>query len=130
VILLLLAGLVLAAQPDAATAFDGRMAASASAAERLQGPLDGAWVVRDRRGRDLLRLEIDDPPQNSRPPTGAWQAVDGSAMAPIGAIQAAGGALQVEITPAEHLVLERHHGLWRGRLTADGRATPVTLERN
>jgi hypothetical protein len=51
-------------------------------------------------------------------------------MAPIGTISLTRGALRVAITPAEQLVVERRHGLWRGRLTANGRTTLVTLERD
>lgn len=125
--ILLLAALL--AGPDPAAAFDARIGASAAAAERLQGPLDGAWVVRDRRGRALLRLQIDDPPQDSRPPSGAWQAADGSAMGPIEAIEATHGVLHIRIAPDDRLVLLRRRGSWRGRMIEAGRASPVTLER-
>lgn len=127
--ILLLAGLLLAPLPPDATEFDARIAASASAAERLQGPLDGGWVVRDGRGRALLRLEIEDPPQRSGPPTGAWGVADGTAMGAIDRIEATRGTLQIGITLDERLVLQRRHGRWRGRMTEAGRTTLVTLGR-
>lgn len=129
--ILLLASLLLTAPtPDPSAAFDARMVASALAAEALQGRLDGAWVVRDGRGRPLLRLEIQDPPPGSGSPTGAWSLADGSAMGAIERIETTrGAAVQVQLTPDRRLVLQRLHGRWRGRLVEATRASLVTLGR-
>jgi hypothetical protein len=129
----LLACLLLAAAPpapDSTASFDARIAVSAAQAERLQGPLDGAWVLRDSRGRPLMRLEIVDPPQRVRAPTGAWSLADGSAMGSIGTIEATHDRLTVELSPDERLVLRREPGRWRGRLTKEGRIFVVTLARS
>ncbi|HEY1928801.1 MAG TPA: hypothetical protein VGG92_15155 [Caulobacteraceae bacterium] len=115
--------------PDSAADFDARIAASAAQAERLQGPLDGAWVLRDRRGRPLMRLQIVDPAQSVSAATGAWSLADGSAMGSIEKIDATRERLTVELSPDERLVLRREPGLWRGRLTKDGRIVVVTLAR-
>ncbi|MBV8682020.1 MAG: hypothetical protein JO111_04035, partial [Caulobacteraceae bacterium] len=97
--ILLLCGLLATAPPpDAGDAIGARIAASASAAQRLQGPLDGVWVVRDGQGRPRLRLEIEDPPQASAPMTGAWSLADGSAMGPIDQIEGTHDALRIRLT--------------------------------
>ncbi|HEY2048460.1 MAG TPA: hypothetical protein VGH03_03910 [Caulobacteraceae bacterium] len=128
--ILLLCGLLAAAPPsESESAVGPRIAASASAAERLQGPLDGAWIVRDGHGRTLLRLQIEDPPQRIGSPTGAWSLADGSAMGPIDRIEATRGTLEIAIRPGEWLVLRREPQRWRGRLTQDRRVILVTLAR-
>jgi hypothetical protein len=129
-VILLLAGLLLTAPaPDPSAAFDARMVASASAAEAFQGPLDGAWVVRDGRGQPLLRLEIEDPPPGSGSPTGAWSLADGSTMGAIERIEATRGGVRIQITPDERLVLQRLRGRWRGRMVEAGRTSLVILGR-
>jgi hypothetical protein len=129
-VILLVAGLLLAnPNPDPSAAFGARMATSASAAETLQGPLDGAWVVRDGHGRALLRLEIEDPPPGNGPPTGAWSLAEGRAMGAIDRIEANGWTLRIQVAPDERLVLQRSHGQWRGRMIEAGRASLVSLGR-
>jgi hypothetical protein len=129
-VIALLAALALAAPaPDSAADVGARIAASAVQAQRLQGPLDGAWVLRDDRGRPLMRLEIVDSPQGAAAPTGAWSLADGSAMGSIERVQATRERLTVDISPGDQLVLRREPGRWRGHLTRDGRIVFVTLAR-
>ena len=66
-----LAALLLSAAPPA-DPVGARIAASAEAAQALQGPLDGAWALRDRRGRTLWMLQIVDP-VGGGPPAAAWR---------------------------------------------------------
>lgn len=112
-----------------ASDLDARIAASAAAAERLQGPLDGEWIVRDRHGQILLRLEIEDPPPGSARPAGAWSRADGSAMGSIAMLDATHGRVRIDVAPGRRLTLRRGQGGWSGKLAQDGRMVPVTLAR-
>ena len=56
----LIAALLLAATTPA-DPVGARIAASSQAAQALQGPLDGTWVLRDGAGRAVLILQIVDP---------------------------------------------------------------------
>jgi hypothetical protein len=49
-----------------------RIAASAEAAQALQGPFDGAWALRDPHGRTLWLFQIVDPVGGGSP-AGAWR---------------------------------------------------------
>ena len=126
----LLFALVVAAGP--AQAFDARMAASSAAAERLQGPLDGAWRIRAARGRLLYIIQVSDPPGGAGPLQAAWRDPTLSGPAGVGPVES------IALTP-RHLSLAfagvsvALHGDprrgWRGHLIRDGQTRVVTLER-
>ncbi len=118
----------------AAAAFDARMAASAGAAERLQGRMDGRWILVGACGRPLFVFEISDPPQHSGPLQAAWRRADGAGTGLVEAIAGDNRRLVLRFAPdagAARLVLRRPSGGgWRGWLTeANGRRLSVRLRR-
>jgi hypothetical protein len=119
--------------PDPSGAFDARMAASASAAQALQGPLDGRWTLRGARGRPLFILEISDPPQAAGPLAAAWRAAVGNDMGPVSRIDRSSAALRMTIegsgVPPARVRLRPAGRYWRGRLIRDGHSVEVTLNR-
>lgn len=55
---------------------DARVKASAAAAQRLYGPLDGGWILRDQHDVTLFYLQIADPgPSRRGALSGAWRDV-------------------------------------------------------
>ena len=77
-----------------------RIAASAEAAQALQGPFDGAWALRDRRGRMLWLLQIVDPADGGSP-AGAWRELgDGGASGSVDEIKRTAGGLTLVFTRA------------------------------
>ena len=127
---------VLPAAPEAIAAPDpvgARIQGASEAAQALQGPLDGTWILRDPAGRPVAVFQIADPAGGGSP-AAAWRSARGPAQ-PMGAVSAMSRtASTLSITfgvPAEHLAVRAvAPGKWRGRLTASGSAWPVTLERN
>lgn len=105
-----------------------QIAASAAAAQALQGPLDGSWILADRRGETLFTLEIGDPPMRGalacawRDPSGARGYAD---------CRRQGQRLEVRLAAGGRVRLERYGpGVWRGVLIRGGRAQAVTLRRS
>jgi hypothetical protein len=118
--------LILLAAKDPLTA---RIEQSAAAAQALQGPFDGAWTMRDRAGRILLRLQMSDPPGSVGTVNGAWRDARGASGA---AEFIAEGRLRLRIVVdgdprASFVVVERRAGTWRGLLPGHG---AVTLTRS
>ncbi|HWF02010.1 MAG TPA: hypothetical protein VG248_19590 [Caulobacteraceae bacterium] len=102
-----------------------------AAAQALQGDLDGAWQVRDRRGHLVLTLQLADPPQHVAPPTGAWSAPDGQ-IGPIDTIASAKGRLRLGLGGGEagaSLVLRRDHARWTGVFRSGAGPLAVALSR-
>ncbi len=128
-------GLAVGPRPaDAAgAAFDARMAASAKAAERLQGDLDGRWTLFDEAGRPLFVLQISDPPGGAAPLEAGWRLARGAAMGPVETITRAGRGLDLDFQVegrAMRLRLRRAGpALWRGWMIAPGSRRRVRLSR-
>lgn len=105
-----------------------RIADSAAAAQGLQGPLDGAWTLRDHAGAVLFVFQMSDPPGSGGPVEGAWR--DGAGRIGTAEFIADGRRrlrIVVEGAGATNLVLvERSGGGWRGALPGRG---VVTLTR-
>lgn len=119
----LLAAAVLAAPRGELSA---RIAASAAAAEALQGPLDGGWVLYDRHGRVLYGLQITNP-AGGGPPRAAWSAH--GATAPVESMWRSGPSLSLHLDGAR-IRLHRHSSSdWTGAMTARGHSLAVTLRR-
>ena len=118
--------LALLASPAFAQDIVGRqIAASAVAAQALQGPLDGTWLLSDRRGATLLTLQIGDPPTRGalacawRDPSGARGYAD---------CRRRDGHLEIRLETVGRIRLEREGPrAWRGALVRGGRAEVVTL---
>ncbi len=129
---LLAALLVSAATP--ADPLGARIAQSAQAAQALQGPLDGAWELRDARGRKLLILQIVDP-AGGGPPAAAWREPgDGWASGYVDQIERTGGRLTIVFTrpgatEATRIRLRTGRGGFAGSISEDGKRRIVRLAR-
>jgi len=125
----LLATLVALAGP---VATDTRIKESADAAQALQGPLDGAWVLRDRAGRILDAFQIADP-ANGGAIGAAWRdgREPGGDPRLVTGIIRVGSHLSLTFgSPAKRLGLRAiNPGTWRGRLVGRNIDLPVTLRR-
>ncbi len=130
--LLLLSSCGQGADPQGA-AFDARMAASAEAAERLQGDLDGHWILVNARGRPLFVFEISDPPGGAAPLAAGWRAADGAGLGVVQAIARTGRRLKLAFAVdgrSVRLDLRRRDARrWRGWLMQDDRRREACLER-
>jgi hypothetical protein len=127
-----IAGLIvcLAAAASAQDAVGTRIAQSASAAEGLQGGLDGAWALLDARGRTLFIFQIGDPPTTAGPLTCAWRAPDGALG--VAACHRRGRSLTIAFEAAGRRRFVLHPsrgGVWQGEFIGHGAGQPVTLRR-
>ncbi|KSB88320.1 hypothetical protein AS593_09235 [Caulobacter vibrioides] len=117
-------------------AYELRVKGSIAAAQGLQGPLDGGWVLRGADGSALYSLQIADPAGGYGPVEGAWRDLrrpgavgstglidsiertyDGGAAVRFMARPGVGSTLALSAGP---------DGAWSGRLTEDG-AAPATV---
>jgi len=116
--------------------FESRVRASFAAAQGMQGPLDGRWVVRSI-GADLFVLQLVD--KNQGMVEGAWRdlrrkgATDASGF--IEQVQRTGGELTIRIRPrpGDDPVQMSLHPLgdgWTGELIERGERRVVSLKRN
>jgi hypothetical protein len=118
----------------AAPAFDARMAASAKEAQALQGPLDGAWLVRDDRGDAMIVLQITDAPNHTGKLVAAWREPNGPSMGIVSEIRRSRGGLIIRLVEGrrlhETIQVRRSGGLWHGLLKRGlDEHFDVTLER-
>ncbi len=127
---LIVAGLMAAASGDVGA----RLAEASAAAQSLRGPLEGAWILRDDKGRALFALQIADPVD--APIGGAWRDLGvAGGMGVMGARSRGGGIARLMLSAdgaqGVRLILRlERRGLWRGRMIAGGHSTPVTLARD
>jgi hypothetical protein len=112
---------------------DARIQESAEAAQALQGPLDGAWVLRDSAGRSLIVFQLADPASGGAV-GGAWRDAHDPSAGPamVTAIRRTTSTLLMTFSaPAESLTLRAlAPGRWRGRLTGASLDQIVTLDRH
>lgn len=107
-----------------------RIAQSASAAEGLQGPLDGTWELVDGWGRTLFVFQIGNPPTPGEALSCAWRAPDGG----LGLADCRRSRSRLNFAfdhdGAERAVLwPERAGAWRGRLFTRGSTRSVSLRR-
>ena len=126
------AALALALTAGAPSAAPGdlsrRVGQSAVAAQELQGPLDGAWTLRDTHGRRLYELQITDPPGGAGPIDGAWRdGADTAQAGPLQSIARRGDRLTIRFAAADLVLRWRDRTLWTGRLREAGRVIDVSL---
>jgi hypothetical protein len=121
-----------------ALGYDSRIRASSDAAEGLQGPLDGAWIVTGADGRDLIVLQLVDPGDGSGRLEGAWRdLITPDGVEPVGLIDSLDrGVLDLVIRfrprGAGGVVLQMRpdaKGDWSGQMFDNGQATPITMRR-
>lgn len=107
---------------DIEIAYEQGVASAELRADQTAGPLDGLWRISDAEGRTLYEVLLMDP--GVGPVEGGWRnGRDG------GGAVSDGRTLTLEDDGGGVIVLERAGDGWRGRLTLDGRARPVTLTR-
>jgi len=125
----LVLALALIAPPAFSQDVVGRqIAASAVAAQALQGPLDGTWILSDRRGAPMFMLQIGDPPTRGALAC-AWR--DSYGARGYADCRRRGRRLEVQFKAVGRVHLESDGaGVWRGMLIRAGRAESVTLRRS
>ncbi len=121
-----------AADP-AGAAFDARIVESAKAAERLQGELDGRWILVGAKREPVFVFQISDLPGGAAPLAAGWRDADGPALGPVETITRAGGRLTLVFDadggPVRLDLARAGPGLWRGWLTGSNGRRPVSLGR-
>jgi hypothetical protein len=135
--------LSLAAAPAATLAqgydaVDARIRASAEAAERFQGPLDGSWTLVDGSGRAIYAFQLVDHVGGRDPPEGVFRdlrraPVPGD-IGMIDTMDRTGDSLDLTLRPRPAdppVVIHLKAGAdgWAGEMREGGAATAVKLRR-
>ncbi len=120
-------------------AWDNRIRASVAAAQSMQGPLDGRWILYDSEGKGLFIFQFVDPAGERGPLEGVWRDLGrpaGSlAYGMVISLQREGANLTAAFAPHTPgpLVSLNLQGLgdgrWTGEMTDNGAKVPVTLRR-
>jgi hypothetical protein len=118
---------LLAAGARAQDAVGQRIAASAAAAQSLQGPLDGSWTLADTRGRTLFAFQIGDTPTRGAGLACAWRDPQG-ALGFAGCTRQ-GRRLTLRFGARKVDVERRTATLWRGMLRGPEGTRTVALRR-
>lgn len=121
-------------------AYESRIRGGFSAAQGLQGPLDGGWVLRGPDGRTLYGLQLVDKGAGAISLEGAWRSLkQGQAVGGVGLVDSiertATGGVYIRFTPrgareASILQLDQAGSGWNGTLWEAGSNRSVTLRRN
>ncbi len=106
----MIAGLFLAAALAGAEPLTDRIRESAAAAQALQGPLSGAWVLRGRNG--AVRLELSAPPGEETRASGAWR--DGKGRFGFATAERRGDRLTLRLGARLMTFRRRADGRWVG----------------
>ena len=117
-----------APQSDGEVAYQQGVIQAEMNADAMSGPMDGTWLVRDRAGRTVLRLVLNDR-GGGRPVEGAWMAEPASgrhATGVIGPVTHDGSHAALSLEGEGRLILSAPGA---GVLERDGRSEPVTLVR-
>ncbi|MDB5469004.1 MAG: hypothetical protein JWR84_564 [Caulobacter sp.] len=121
-------------------AYESRIRGGFNAAQGLQGPLDGGWVLRGQDGRTLYGLQLVDKGAGGIMLEGAWRSLQtGQATGGVGLVdvieRTANGGVYIRFTPrgareASILQLDPAGSGWNGTLWEAGANRSVTLRRN
>jgi hypothetical protein len=126
---IILAALALGGQPQGERGV--RIAQSATAAQALQGPLDGTWVLVDGAGRPRFALQIVDPAGWDEPLQAAWREADGDVLGAVSTVRRSRERLSLvfEVAGQQAQVRLRRSrgGIWRGNLRLSSAVTAVSL---
>ena len=126
-----LAALTLASQPQGDPG--ARIAQSVAAAQALQGPLDGTWILADGKGRARFIFQIVDPANPGEPLQAAWREAAGGGLGAVTALRRSDSALLMAFAAGgqrAEVALRHRGGAWRGRLRLAGAVTRVSLRRS
>ena len=118
--------------------YETRIRASVAAAQGLQGPLDGGWIVRSAYGVAVLSLQLVDRGNGYGQLEGAWRSLDGpvSKVGLIDSLDRQPATLTIRITrssskPTVVLSLTpASDGSWSGEITDEYGVHTVTMKRN
>ena len=119
-------------------AYESRIRGGFNAAQGLQGPLDGGWVLRGPDGRTLYGLQLVDKGTGAILLEGAWRSMK-PGQGQVGLVDSisrtATGGVDIRFTPrgareASVLQLEPSGSGWSGTLWEAGANRAVTLRRN
>jgi hypothetical protein len=128
----LLAAAALAQPADEA---DSRILAAARAAESLQGPLDGRWVLTSGDGKPIFVFQITDKSLDAEP-EGVWRDARKAAVAgdigPIDQLSRSRDSLTMSFaaspgSPLVTITLKNVAGAWTGDLREGPATTRVSL---
>jgi len=121
-------------------AYESRIRGGLNAAQGLQGPLDGGWVVRGPDGRTLYGLQLVDKGTGGVMLEGAWRSMTpGQPVGKVGLVDSiertASGGVYIRFIPrgareASILQLDPAGGGWSGTLWEAGANRSVTVRRN
>jgi hypothetical protein len=124
--------LALLAAPPAPTG--ERIAAAAAAAQALQGPLDGTWLLSAAGGRTLYLFQIVDPVTGGAGLQGAWRDLEGARSGFIDEVHCGGGRLALRFGDQGGAIdvslRPKRGGEWSGWLRRGDQRVAVTLRRN
>ncbi|MDP1738504.1 MAG: hypothetical protein Q8L23_13815 [Caulobacter sp.] len=118
--------------------YESRIRASASAAQGLQGPLDGGWTVRSAYGVAVLSLQLVDRGQGYGQLEGAWRSLDGP-VGKVGLIDSLDRQpviliIRITKSPGKPTVVltlaPASDGGWAGEIVDEWGVHPVTMRRN
>lgn len=125
---LIAALLLLAAAPSSR---GDRIAASAAAAQALQGPLDGTWTLADAHGRALYVIQIVDPVSGGADLQAAWRSPGPAGALGEATARRTGDRLSLRLGDRGPQVALRRvsRDLWRGVRHHDGGDRRVFLRR-
>ena len=119
-------------------AYESRIRGGFNAAQGLQGPLDGGWVLRGSDGRTLYGLQLVDKGTGAILLEGAWRSMK-PGQGQVGLVDSISrtttGGVDIRFTPrgareASVLQLEPSGSGWSGTLWEAGANRSVTLRRN
>lgn len=119
-------------------AYESRIRGGLNAAQGLQGPLDGGWIVRGPDGRTLYSLQLVDKGTGALSLEGAWRSLK-PGQTQVGLVdtieRTTTGGVYIRFTPRgarepSILQLSPSSGGWSGTLWEAGDTRTVTVRRN
>ena len=128
----------LPAPGQTAGAYDAQVRTDAEAAEALQGPLDGGFLLARQDGRPLYAFQLVDPGPAGAEPQGAWRKLErrlrprNSGFVALIAYDGPRLVLRFEERPGRLVVVTAEpaqDGVWRGRMWRLGFTRSVVLRK-
>jgi hypothetical protein len=119
--------------------YEERIRASVAAAQGLQGPLDGRWILYGADGKQLFTFQLVDPAGGRGPLEGVWRDLrrpaGSGAYGLVDSLRLDGATLVAVFNPHPPLpgvslnLQALAGGQWSGEMTEDGARMSVTLRR-